>query len=45
VAETRAVLGDAVFEEARARGQDMSFEQAAAYALSESGPPEGSRPY
>ncbi len=35
VAEARAVLGDAVFEEARERGRAMTFEQAVAYALEE----------
>jgi PP-loop superfamily ATP-utilizing enzyme len=33
VAEARAVLGDATFEEARERGWEMTFEQAVEYAL------------
>ena len=33
VAEARAVLGEATFEAAWARGREMSFEQAVAYAL------------
>lgn len=33
VAEARATLGDAVFEEARDRGREMSLEQAVEYAL------------
>jgi hypothetical protein len=33
VAEARAVLGDAAFEEAQERGREMTFEQAVAYAL------------
>jgi tetratricopeptide (TPR) repeat protein len=33
VAEARAVLGDAAFEEAQERGREMSFEQAVEYAL------------
>ena len=37
LAETRAALGDAAFEEARKGGRAMTFEQAVTYALSESG--------
>ena len=33
VAEARAALGDATFEEARERGQAMTFDQAVEYAL------------
>lgn len=44
VAEARAVLGDAAFEEARERGRAMRFEQAVAYALSEVGAWQGPRP-
>ena len=33
IAEARAVLGDAAFEEARERGREMSFEQAIEYSL------------
>ena len=33
VAKAQAVLGDAAFEEARAHGREMSFEQAVEYAL------------
>ena len=33
VAEARAVLGDAAFEEALSHGREMSFEQAVEYAL------------
>ena len=33
VAEARAALGDATFEEAWARGRQVSFEQAVEYAL------------
>ena len=33
VAEARAALGGAVFEEARARGYGMGFERAVGYAL------------
>jgi hypothetical protein len=36
----RTELGEPAFEEARAEGQTMTFEQAVAYALSESGAPE-----
>jgi hypothetical protein len=39
-AEARAVLGEAVFQEARVRGLEMTFEQAVAYALSEADAPE-----
>jgi predicted ATPase/DNA-binding XRE family transcriptional regulator len=38
VAEARAVLGDAVFEEARERGRAMTFEQAVEYALKDDEP-------
>jgi drug/metabolite transporter (DMT)-like permease len=44
VAEARAALGDAAFEEARERGREMSFEQAVAFALSESDAPEEPTP-
>ena len=43
-AETRAVLGEAAFEEARKRGQAMTFERAAAYALSETAALERPKP-
>ena len=33
IAEARAVLGEAAFEEARERGREMNFEQAVEYAL------------
>ena len=33
VAEARAILGEAAFEEARERGREMNFEQAVEYAL------------
>jgi hypothetical protein len=33
VAAVRAQLGESAFEEARAEGQAMTFEQAVAYAL------------
>ena len=39
----RAILGDMVFEEAWERGRRMAFEQAAAYALSETDAPEGAK--
>jgi non-specific serine/threonine protein kinase len=35
IAEACVVLGDAAFEEARAEGRAMTFEQAVAYALEE----------
>jgi predicted ATPase len=44
VAEARAALGGAAFEEARERGRAMGFEQAVDYAHSEAGAPEGPRP-
>jgi tetratricopeptide (TPR) repeat protein len=44
VAEARAALGGAAFEEARERGRAMGFEQAADYAHSEAGAPGGPRP-
>lgn len=37
VAEARVILGDAAFEDASERGREMTFEQAVAYALSETG--------
>jgi predicted ATPase/DNA-binding XRE family transcriptional regulator len=37
VAAVRSRLGDAVFEEARERGREMTFEQAVAYALKTEG--------
>lgn len=37
VAEARAGLGDAAFEEAWERGREMDFDQAVAYALSQAG--------
>lgn len=40
----RARLGEAAFEEARKRGLAMDFEQAVAYALSETGTSERPRP-
>ncbi len=43
VSEARAVLGDMAFEEAWERGRRMGFEQAAAYALSETDAPEGAK--
>jgi hypothetical protein len=43
-AEARAALGDAAFEEARERGREMGFERAVAYALSEGGATEETRP-
>ena len=42
VDEVRAVLGDAAFEEARARGREMDFKQAVAYALGADAPPGNS---
>jgi tetratricopeptide (TPR) repeat protein len=38
IAEARAILGDAAFEEAWARGRGMGFEQAVEYALGVSAP-------
>jgi hypothetical protein len=37
LAAARTRLGEEAFEEARAEGQTMTFEQSVAYALSESG--------
>ncbi len=44
LAAARTQLGEPTFEVARAEGRAMSFEQAVAYALSESGTPEMPRP-
>jgi predicted ATPase len=44
LAAARAQLGEPAFEEARAEGWAMTFEQAVAYALSESGAPERPKP-
>ncbi len=45
VTAVRSRLGDAAFEEARAEGREMTFEQAVAYALSEAdNTPERPRP-
>ncbi len=44
LAAARTELGEPAFEEARAEGRAMTFEQAVAYALSESGTPEMPRP-
>jgi tetratricopeptide (TPR) repeat protein len=38
IAEARAALGDAAFEEARKRGREMTFEQAVEYALEDGDP-------
>jgi hypothetical protein len=43
VAEVRAALGEAGLEEAWARGQEMDFERAVAYALSNVGAPQSPR--
>jgi hypothetical protein len=44
LAAVRTELGEPAFEEARAEGRAMTFEQAVAYALSGSGTPEMPRP-
>jgi hypothetical protein len=38
LAEARSILGEAAFEEAWARGREMTFEQAVEYALDNSEP-------